>query len=213
MKNNPMLNAIRSSLGRLPGDPLVPPPPVLPSRKAGSLDSEIDRLITEINSISGNARRMTKEELEPALSELVRAEGIRKAVLWLTPELQSLGISERLRNLGVEIIHPEADKQTLALCDLGVTEADLALPETGTVVLFADSQRPRVVSLLPRIHLVLIDPARLRADLHQVFSEAKGKGYFVFVTGPSRTADIELTVTLGVHGPKSLYAWIISETG
>jgi L-lactate dehydrogenase complex protein LldG len=45
----------------------------------------------------------------------------------------------------------------------------------------------------------------LRADMHQVFDEAKDSNYLVFITGPSRTANIELTVTLGVHGPKSLY--------
>lgn len=50
----------------------------------------------------------------------------------------------------------------------------------------------------------------LRADLHQVFAEAKDSNYLVFITGPSRTADIELTVTLGVHGPKNLYIWMIS---
>ena len=92
----------------------------------------------------------------------------------------------------------------MAQCDLGNTEADYLLPETGTLVLKSSAQEPRAVSLLPRIHLAIVRPAMLRADLHQVFAESKTQRYIVFITGPSRTADIELTVTLGVHGPKNL---------
>jgi L-lactate dehydrogenase complex protein LldG len=70
-------------------------------------------------------------------------------------------------------------------------------------------ERARVVSLLPRVHLAILTPAALRADLHQVFAEVKHDPYCVLVTGPSRTSDIELTLTLGVHGPKSLYVWLL----
>src|SRR5512140_3294433 len=98
----------------------------------------------------------------------------------------------------------------MALCDLVVTEADYLLPETGTLVLKSSALKPRAVSLLPRIHLAIVGPEILRADLHQVFAEAKDSNYLVFITGPSRTADIELTVTLGVHGPRNLFVWMLA---
>jgi L-lactate dehydrogenase complex protein LldG len=107
------------------------------------------------------------------------------------------------------MVSPQAGKRAVAQCELGVTGADGVLPETGTLVLRSDAQRPRVVSLLPRVHLAIFTPQALRADLHQVFAEAKDSSYAVLVTGPSRTADIELTLTLGVHGPKALYAWVL----
>jgi len=90
-----------------------------------------------------------------------------------------------------------------------ITEADYLLPETGTLVLKSSAEKPRAVSLLPRIHLAIVCPEMLRADMHEVFAEAKDSNYLVFITGPSRTADIELTVTLGVHGPKNLYVWMM----
>jgi L-lactate dehydrogenase complex protein LldG len=59
------------------------------------------------------------------------------------------------------------------------------------------------------VHLALVRPANLRADLATVLREMREDPYAVFVTGPSRTADIELTVTIGVHGPQVLVAWVV----
>ena len=88
---------------------------------------------------------------------------------------------------------------------------DAALPETGTLLLRSAPDKPRLVSLVPRVHLALVRPSALRADLSQAFADIKGDGYAVCITGPSRTADIELTVTIGVHGPKSLYVWALEK--
>jgi LUD domain len=87
----------------------------------------------------------------------------------------------------------------------------LQAAHNGTLVLKSSFEKPRAVSLLPRVHLAIVRPEMLRADMHQVFTESKNDNYLVFITGPSRTADIELTVTLGVHGPKNLYVWVIGK--
>lgn len=118
-------------------------------------------------------------------------------------------MTEILHSQGVEIVSPNASKYEMTHCDLGITEADFLLPETGTLVLRSSAEKPRVVSLLPRVHLAVVHREILRADMHQVFSEAKDDPYLLFITGPSHTADIELTVTLGVHGPKNLFVWIV----
>jgi L-lactate dehydrogenase complex protein LldG len=101
-----------------------------------------------------------------------------------------LGIAEMLQTLGVELVSPNADKQAMSRCDLGITEADFILPETGTIALYSSAEELRAVSLLPRVHLSVVTPAALRADMHQGFAEAKNSNYLVFITGPSRTADI-----------------------
>ncbi len=178
-------------------------------RKPMAESVEIDLLIREINALSGTARRIRAEEIAAALGELVERENVRVAVTAQTENISRWQIKEALSALGVEPVAPGASKNEMARSDLGITEADYALPETGTLGLLSSAAQPRGVSLLPRVHLALVRASTLRADLHQVFEEAKSKGYLVFITGPSRTADIELTLTLGVHGPRALYVWVV----
>ena len=207
-----ILGKVRASLGRGPGSPVAPVPPTgrVKSRTAGPPDAEIEQLFTEIGKLNGVTRRLaSRNDLKSALAELVRAEAVKKATLWATPELQALDVAGALTALGVELVPPQAGPRLVAECELGVTGVDVALPETGTLLLRSSPEKPRVVSLLPRVHLAILRRAALRADLHQAFSEVKHDAYCVLVTGPSRTADIELTLTLGVHGPKSLYVWLL----
>ncbi len=209
-----ILGKVRDALDRRPG---APAPPIQPSariapRTPGETEAEIAQLLAEIGKLNGSTRLLAnRDELPAALADLVTAENVKKATLWTTPDLVEWRVAQALEALGVEIVPAQADKHDVAACELGVTGVDAALPETGTLLLYSSPKRPRVVSLLPRVHLAIFTPAVLRADLHQAFVSARDAGYSVFVTGPSRTSDIELTLTLGVHGPKSLYAWVLNE--
>ncbi|MBN2369310.1 MAG: LUD domain-containing protein [Vicinamibacteria bacterium] len=207
---NPFIDAVRRALGRDARSPLAIRPPIVAPRTAGDHAAEMDRLLTEIDALCGVAERLDAYAIGGALKRLVAEQGVRRASLWPTPRLQALRIEDRLRQHGVEIVSPRADKNDLAGCDLGVTEVDFALPETGTLCLLSSPDKPRAVSLLPRIHLAILDGGALRADLHQVFAEAKNHSCLILISGPSRTADIELTVTLGVHGPSALHVWALS---
>lgn len=207
---NPVIEKIRRSLGRTAQTPLSPRPVIYEPRQPDSLGSEADRFLNEIRKLSGVGQKLFYTEIDAALKALVEEQNVRIATAWETPELRRLGVTEILNSLSVKLISPNASKHEMALCDLGITEADYLLPETGTLVLHSSAERPRAVSLLPRIHLAIVQPEMLRPDMHQVFAEAKDHHYLVFISGPSRTADIELTVTLGVHGPKNLYVWMIN---
>jgi len=207
--NNPVIDNVRRSLGHTAQTPLVARPAIYKPRLPEAVDSEIECFLGEIKKLSGVGQRLASSEVDSALQTLLAEQNIRKATVWETPHLRQLGITEILNSCGVELVSPNAGKHEMALCDLGVTEADYLLPETGTLVLRSSAERPRAVSLLPRIHLAIVRPEMLRADMHQVFAEAKDHHYLVFITGPSRTADIELTVTLGVHGPRNLFVWMV----
>jgi L-lactate dehydrogenase complex protein LldG len=132
--------------------------------------------------------------------------------------------AERLAGAGLDVFEasPEraedagraARQERLAAAALGLTTADLAVAETGSVVLASGIGKGRAVSLLPPCHVAVLAADRLIATLDEagVLLEAwhadgtPGTGAnVVFVTGPSRTADIELTLTRGVHGPREVH--------
>src|ERR1700690_2062744 len=206
----PIIEKIRTSLGRTAETALSPRPGIYPSRQPESINLEIELFLGELKKLSAVGVIVSSPEIGSLLKTLVTEQNIHKATVWNTPFLKDLKITDHLHNLDVDLISPNADKNEMAQCELGVTEADFILPETGTIALLSSHEKPRTVSLLPRVHLAIVTPAALRADMHQVFAEAKRSNYLVFITGPSRTADIELNVTLGVHGPRSLYVWMIN---
>jgi L-lactate dehydrogenase complex protein LldG len=110
----------------------------------------------------------------------------------------------------------ERFRAVAAAADLGVTGVDLAVAETGTLIVVSGAGRPRSSSLLPACHVAVFDRETLVETLAQVGlaleawhegAEPAWRGAAInFITGPSRTADIELTLTRGVHGPKEVHA-------
>jgi L-lactate dehydrogenase complex protein LldG len=205
-----ILAKLQSALAAYAQTPLEPPASArFAPRTAAGLDGEMELLLDEVRGLSGQSRRVQGPEgFAIALEELVKAEGVRKASFSAHPLYRRYGLVELLARLEVEIVPPASDRRELAECDLGMTVADGALPETGTVLLRTTKGQPDLLSLLPRVHLALVTPDTLLPDLHHAFALAKGDKHFVLVSGSSRTADIEKVLTLGAHGPKSFHLWI-----
>lgn len=103
----------------------------------------------------------------------------------------------------------DEDCRRLDAAIVGVTGADAALADTGSVGLVHGKGRARLVSLLPPVHVALVSVERLHATLGALFAAEpdmlRTAANVVFVTGPSRTADIEMTLTRGVHGPRIVH--------
>ncbi len=109
------------------------------------------------------------------------------------------------------------DSKDLFNFDVGITSAQMAIAETGTLVLESDSERHRLISLVPPVHIAIINARNIVQTLGDALNHVQHEGADVmsraitFITGPSRTADIELTLAIGVHGPKELYV-IVDES-
>jgi len=94
---------------------------------------------------------------------------------------------------------------------LGVTNAIVGLADTGSVLEADEALYP---SLLPEIHIAILKSKDIVPSLPDAIHLVKDKNAAVFITGPSRTADIEMTLTIGVHGPKELHVFVdVSNSG
>lgn len=115
---------------------------------------------------------------------------------------------------GVELLE-FASQSALFGCDAGITSAQWAIAETGTLVLESESERHRLASLVPPVHIALIQAGAIRDTMADVLHSLNQHGQnglspaVTFITGPSRTSDIELTLAIGVHGPGELYVIVI----
>ena len=116
-------------------------------------------------------------------------------------------------------VFENATVETLFECDLGVTGAQWGVAETGTLVIESDAERNRLASLVPSAHVAVVEARNIRHTLGEVLRAINERGEgglsraITFITGPSRTSDIELTLAIGVHGPAELYVVVIEGEG
>ena len=98
-----------------------------------------------------------------------------------------------------------APRAEQARAEIGVTGCDAGIAETGSLAMISAPGRSRTVSLLPPAHIAIVSPALVKFSMAEFFvdhaDQLRQAASCTFITGPSRTADIELTLTLGIHGP------------
>jgi L-lactate dehydrogenase complex protein LldG len=190
----------------------------------------VERFREEFERVGGVFHRVPSRHAVPdVIVDLARERNARRLVAWhasalgsdWTGPLAAAGLAPEAMPLSVVTSAEERARlrTVTAEADLGLTGVDLALAETGSLVLRSGPGRPRSTSLLPPCHVAVFDRGALVESLAQVsvFLEAwhahdDGLGGVInFITGPSRTADIELTLTRGVHGPKEVHAVFVDE--
>lgn len=163
-------------------------------------------------------------ELQHHLHGVIVSHGIKEAALSDAAILDRLGVRSWLAtNLGPEACYPRQDqssldvnrKEVLARVQLGVTSCQFAIAETGTLLLSLETETSRLISLLPPVHVAIFTPQQLVATLAEALKRLRVENQLdpavTLITGPSRTADIELTLTVGIHGPKHFYAILLDE--
>jgi L-lactate dehydrogenase complex protein LldG len=196
-----------------------------------TLDETIAQFTQACEAVGGRVSRVTTaaEATDIAMSYLDAPEwqapgqaGPAPFIAWEASQLPLPGVLDLMRSHGAPRLDAhvhvaqaarDVDYRRLDTAIMGVTGAHAALADTGSVVLVHGDGRARLVSLLPPVHVALVPVGCLHATLGALFLAEPGllreAANVVVVTGPSRTADIEMTLTRGVHGPRIVHVVVV----
>lgn len=230
------LSRVQAALGRRPGEPV---PDRRENSSFGTLDGVmqpiadeqvIDKFEIELQKVSGCTYRAgSAAELDDILLRLLRECQAKAAVLTRNPILAAAKLPEKLAAWGVEAMTwPESGEEQGSKsfrekafnAEVGISGVEFVLAESGTLVLTSRSEGTQLGSLAPPVHIALYRCNQALASLDEVLERLAmpldpaapqpGRS-IVFITGPSRTADIEQVLIRGVHGPKEVHAILVED--
>ena len=178
----------------------LPERPVSPQVSAEKIES----FSRELMAVGGSVYVVQAAELTGRLAVFLRERSIEHIQMWAgIPGLERDDLADFDP---VAVFQPQVQA--------GITGVLAGIAETGTLVLLAGGEdQPLNASLLPAIHIAVLPTSRLLTSLEQVMRlpQAASASATVLITGPSRTADIEMTLTIGVHGPKELHVFLVDD--
>lgn len=172
----------------------------------------------QLKSLSCNVEIIkNKRNINKTIINIFQKTNSNSFTGWYTEELA--GLYKTLQQKGFK--YTKSTRNDLqAKCDIGITLADYAISESGTIVLYNNKIKNRNCSLIVPIHIAILQKEKIVKSIFDIITIIS-KDYntldsinelsncITLITGPSRTADIELILTLGVHGPKELYVLVV----
>lgn len=186
--------------------------------KQWSDEEKIDLFQQKIESVHAEVHRVSKDNWLDKLKELAQAKGLNNM---LVPQQAQVGVDVRASwsedGLPELLSYDQPIEgwkaELFSNVDGAVTDVRSAIAETGSLVLWPDNDQPRLMTLVPPIHFVILDAEQLKNTFHEVIVS---EGWVqqgmptnaLLISGPSKTADIEQTLAYGVHGPKELIVLI-----
>jgi len=195
------------------------------ARCAGKREDLISRFESELSRVGGKfCRCQTADAAISYIHTLAESKGAKSAVGWNSDLLAQSEIIEAITASGIRFIDDNREARDAGFINtaidagLGISGVDFVLAETGTLVVLTGEGRARSASLLPPVHVALVRPDQFINGLDDLFpllrynmeiSQREMSSAVTFITGPSRTADIELTLVVGVHGPQELHVLLL----
>lgn len=197
-------------------------------RESVSYDEKANLFIESLEGVGGVARRVPNiGEAYQVVAEELKRRSVRRVLAgggdwsqW-TGVLKSSEIHlETWDEVSFSFGSAERSLERVNQWDAGMNWADFGVAELGSVALLASPQQGRSVSLLPPIYVALIPGERLVYSRRQVFAHVaeevrtrQSRPALTFITGPSRSADIEMDLSVGVHGPGEVVAILVDSGG
>jgi L-lactate dehydrogenase complex protein LldG len=213
-----ILRRIRSGLSSRTADVELPPSPEVWPKAGLSPDEKWTRFSKELSALSGETIPCaTFEQAAESLKEILHEQGIRELGVTGGPLCREL--VDRLEDVAVVTApnDPDAtDPKAFAALEAGLVEAEFLLADTGSCVVAGANPFDRLMCYLPEICVVVSEKNRLVEHLPEAWPQIMAKavdpelrGEHVIISGPSRTADIEKILILGVHGPRRVIVLVI----
>jgi L-lactate dehydrogenase complex protein LldG len=190
----------------------------------GGGDDLCARMASEVEEVGGTAHLVDDlAGAQQALRGLLKQYGVTRALCWQHPLLDRLGLDELLTSEHVEQIShatlaaldQDAQRSQMISADLGISSVTHAIAETGTLSVASQPGQERLASLLPPVHVAVITSDQILPDLLDLFTRLEESGpeslpsNLTLITGPSKTGDIELQLTTGVHGPGKWHVIVV----
>jgi len=176
----------------------------------------VQRFCEEVTAVGGQAFVVNSvDDARKKLRDLLNEAKAQSAVCWRHEILERIGLRSLLAEMTVEGLNhdllsglPEEEQRgRLLACDIGITSCDAAIAETGTLMTCSGPGQERLASLIAPVHVAIVERKQIVPDLIDAFQLLHDRGpgalpsNVTFITGPSKTGDIELQLTTGVHGP------------
>lgn len=210
MSGELILERVRAALGRRSGQPPTEPPSPRIRIPEVSVPGRIEQFRRALEKLAGRFYEASSRQEARAYVE--RTLGGRTAVASNSPYLAECGIPG-LEGVASGFLREAELRAAAASAAAGVTSADYALADTGTLVMISSAREARMISLLPPVHIAVIPREIILTGLDELFTvvpdPAQAASSMVLITGPSRTADIEQNLVRGVHGPGEIHVVVV----
>ncbi len=179
----------------------------LPGHNLPTTPDYVNQFKQELEFVNGQIISAMRRNLPTLMLDFLSTHNIQDIHAWEAPFLP-IGLWDELAAAGVRL--SSAPHPSLRA---GLTGAQAAVASSGSLLLAGGPGRPQTASLLPEIHLAILNPTAILPTLADALrlKECKTASTISLVTGPSRTADIEMSLTIGVHGPKKLVVFLLED--
>jgi L-lactate utilization protein LutC len=210
-----VLEKVRRALGRsAPLDSVPPPPPIdEPITRLVHMDVGLPELFAKsAGELKMETEFLSVDVLVGNLISWLREKKIHRIMLSDSVLLNRLEIQFALRREGFDARRwSEISLDQSYDFDCGLTDATWAVAETGTLVIKTTPSHGRALTLVPMYHVAILEPRNFLPDSVDLFQKltTEAGSYTVMISGPSKTADIEMNVVTGVHGPNVVKAYIL----
>jgi L-lactate dehydrogenase complex protein LldG len=186
-------------------------------KKGVEIGDPPSRFLAELEALGGHGRRAEGwEEARDYVVDLARGAEARLLVRWDVEELEKLGADGPLRRAGVKVAvwRDLADfREVAGRADIGLSSAEWAIAETGSLVLESGPGKGRTVAILPPVYVAVVPAGRVVRTVSEAIRMYAERGSLpqnlCFHTGPSRSGDIEQSLATGVHGPGEVHVVLV----